>query len=121
MTQKSHEDLPVPKSASSKTPHPSHAGQAAQAGSLTVPDPETLVEVYRTDNEIAAIFVRDEILGPAGIYAALHNRVSTMLSAPAAMPGQIGIAVAAEHAPGARTRLQSARKDGVLLDGDFIE
>ena len=114
------EDPNEPRSESPSRPRstsrPPQSGRRVEA----LPDPATLVEVYRTDNEILALFVRDEILSPAGIYSALHRRMSNAIMAPASMPGQIGIAVASEHAQDARTRLITARKDGVLLDGELI-
>lgn len=107
------EDLPVPKSASKTAPNRSAPAES--------PDPESLVEVYRTDNEMAALFVRDEILAPVGIYTALHNRRSGSIVAPASMSGSIGVAVPGDQAEAARSRLKVARKDGVLLDGELIE
>lgn len=107
------EDLPVPKAVSKAVPKSSSSSE--------LPDPESLVEVYRTDNEIAALFVRDEILAPVGIYTALHNRRSGSIVAPASISGSIGIAVPGEQAEAARSRLQTAFKDGVLLDGQLIE
>jgi hypothetical protein len=119
MAENPHDNLPVPKAASSRTPNEN--ANANSVGQGPAPDPETLVEVYRTDNEMAALFVRDEILGPVGIFVALHNRRSASFMAPASMPGEIGIAVAADQAAVARTRLKAARQDGALLDGQLIE
>jgi hypothetical protein len=109
MAENPHEDLPVPKSAS-----PERAADE-------LPDPESLVEVYRTDNEMAALFVRDEILAPVGIFTALHNRRSGSIVAPASMSGSIGVAVPGDQADSARSRLRVAKTDGVLLDGELIE
>jgi hypothetical protein len=84
--------------------------------------PEQLVEVYRTDNDIVAGLVVDEILRPAGIPAFRHDRRSHSIMAPAAMSGEIGIAVEHHQAVAARKRLLAARQDGVLLDeGQLIE
>src|SRR4051794_39649395 len=81
------------------------------------PDARTLVEVYHTDNDLAAGFVVDEILRPAGIDAYQHERRSRSIMAPASMPGEIGIAVPSHQAAAARQRLIEARQDGVLPDG----
>jgi hypothetical protein len=105
MSKTPHEDLPVPK-----------APKAAPE-----PDASTLVEVYRTDNEMAALFVRDEILGPVGIFTTLHNRRSGSIVAPASMSGSIGVAVPADQVEPARARLRTARQDGMLVDGELVE
>jgi hypothetical protein len=79
-----------------------------------------LVEVYETDSDIVASVIIDEILQPAGIIAYRHERRSRMIPAPAAMPGEIGIAVPAPMAEQARTLLREARADGVLTDESGI-
>lgn len=93
-----------------------------EAGASSELDPESLVEVYRTDNDLVAGLVVNEILRPAGIRAACHDRRSHSIVAPASMPGEIGIAVPAHQAAAARQRLVAARQDGVLHnDGTLIE
>lgn len=81
-----------------------------------------LVEVYRTDNAMAADVVVEQILGTVGITAYKHDRRSNLLPAPVSMPGEIGVAVPAELAESARIRLREARADGVLMDdGHLVE
>jgi hypothetical protein len=95
-----------------------HSKSASSSGN----DPEQLVEVYRTDNDIVAGLVAEEILGAAGIAAFRHDRRSHSIIAPASMSGDIGIAVEQSHAAAARKRLHEAKKDGILLDeGRLIE
>jgi hypothetical protein len=84
------------------------------------PDAASLVEVYHCDSDLVANIVIDEVLRPAGIFAARHDRRSHAIVAPASMPGQLGIAVPTEQAAAARKRLASARRDGVLLDGEVV-
>ncbi|MCS6914370.1 MAG: hypothetical protein RMK29_06415 [Myxococcales bacterium] len=87
---------------------------------LRIPDldsAEDLVEVYATDNDLAAGLIIDEILAPAGIPAYPHDRRSHAIPAPAAMPGEIGIAVPSALASRAKALLREARRDGVLSDG----
>jgi hypothetical protein len=80
------------------------------------------VEVYHTDNDLAAGFVVDEVLRPAGIRAICHDRRSHSIYAPASLPGEIGIAVAKDQAVAARKRLAAAQRDGVLpAGGKLIE
>ena len=75
-----------------------------------------LVEVYETDNEMAARAVIDEILGPAGIDAFLHDRRSRAIVAPAAMPGEVAVAVPAHLVARAQEALREARRDGFLTE-----
>ena len=84
------------------------------------PDVSTLVEVFSTDVEIVAMMVQDEILQPAGIYAALHDRRSHSMPAPASMAGTLGIAVPERDAARAREVLRQAQTDQVLLDDGII-
>jgi len=105
--------------AGSPAGHRPRAGASARAASAL--DPQMLVEVYRTDNDIVAGLVVDEILRPSGIYAAQHDRRSHSIVAPASMPGEIGIAVRSDQAKAARARLAAARRDGVLVDGELVE
>lgn len=107
------------KAAGSSAGHRPRTGASARAASAL--DPQMLVEVYRTDNDIVAGLVVDEILRPAGIYAAQHDRRSHSIVAPASMPGEIGIAVRSDQAKAARARLAAARRDGVLVDGELVE
>lgn len=96
------------------------AAEEAQEDLLKMPDldsAEDLVEVYATDNDMAAGLIIDEILAPAGIPAYPHDRRSHAIPAPAAMPGEIGIAVPAAMARRAEALLREARSDGVLSDG----
>ncbi|MSP59851.1 MAG: hypothetical protein EXR72_05840 [Myxococcales bacterium] len=79
---------------------------------------EELVEVYRTDNEMAANVVIDELLAPAGIDAFRHDRRSHALPIPSSFPGQMGIAVDRSLADRARDVLREAKSDGVLMDDD---
>jgi hypothetical protein len=62
--------------------------------------------------------VIDEILGPQGVYAALHDRRSRSVPAPASMSGVLGVAVVDSEAPRARRLLAEARRDEALLTGD---
>lgn len=79
-----------------------------------------LVEVYRTDNAMAADVVVTQILGTVGITAYKHDRRSNLLPAPVSMPGEIGVAVPAGLAEAARTRLREARADGVLMEEGYV-
>lgn len=77
------------------------------------------VEVFATDNDIAAGFVADRILGANGIVSVKHDRRSRAIAAPASLPGVIGIAVNISDAERARRLIAEARTDGVLpSDGD---
>ena len=76
------------------------------------------VEVYATDNDIAAGFVADRILAAQGIVSVKHDRRSRAIAAPAALPGVIAIAVNASDASRARQLIAEARTDGVLPDDD---
>lgn len=76
------------------------------------------VEVYTTDNDIAAGFVADRILGSSGIVSVKHDRRSRAIAAPASLPGVIGIAVSESDAARARQLIAEARTDGMLPDGD---
>lgn len=91
------------------------------AGAQRIIDSESLVEVFQSDDEMLARMVLDQILGPAGVSGTLHERRSRSIVAPAAMPGQIGVAVPRSEAKKARQVLKAAREDGVLSDGTFID
>ena len=94
-------------------------GQQEDTGD-DAPDVSSLVEVFRTDVEIVAMMVQDELLQPAGIYAALHDRRSHSMPAPASMTGGLGIAVPEIDAARAREVLRQARIDKILLDDGII-
>ncbi len=77
---------------------------------------EDFVEVFRTTHQAAAEWVVDEVLTPAGIPAAIHNRTSSFSPAPDAMPGGYFIAVASSRAAQALDALREAEDAGVLPD-----
>jgi hypothetical protein len=101
------------------------ANQANQADQATgvaraAPTASELVEVFECDNDVVARLVIDEILGPQGVYAALHDRRSHSLPAPAAMAGVMAVAVPEHDAARARRMLRAAQQDKVLLDDGSI-
>ena len=95
------------------------AGQEGDTGEQA-PDVRTLVEVFTTDDEMVARLVIDEILRPQGLYAALHDRRSHSMPAPATMAGTLGVAVPQSAAQKARQILLQAQHDKVLLDEGLI-
>jgi hypothetical protein len=72
------------------------------------------VEVFRATDELTAQIAIDEVLGPAGIDATIHNRTSHAFPAPASMPGGYFIAVAESDARAAVEALKEAQTAGVL-------
>ena len=60
-----------------------------EPGELDYQAASELVEVYHTDDQMVALMVSDEILGPARIQALIHDRRSHAIPAPASMPGEI--------------------------------
>ncbi len=87
-------------------------------------DMSRFVEVFSTDNEMVARMIIDEILGPQGLRAGLHDRRSHSMPAPASMAGTLGVAVPEEEAAQARTLLREAQKDKILYgdeqDGHIV-
>lgn len=79
------------------------------------------VEVYNTSNEFAAQAASAEVLEAHDIPSIQHDRRSHSISAPAAMMGEIGLAVPEHRAREARELLREALRDGAILDGEVIE
>jgi hypothetical protein len=82
-------------------------------------DADEMVEVFRAANRMAAQTAIDEILGPMGIDALLHDRNSHALPAPDAMPGAYFVAVPIGRAAEAIATLREAVTDGAV-DGDVM-
>lgn len=78
-----------------------------------------LVEVLRTTDAMVAQAAIDEVLGPAGIAAVVHDRVSHLLPAPASMPGGYFVAVPLARRAEAAAALGEAIRDGVI-DGELV-
>ncbi len=81
---------------------------------------EELEEVFRVGNEMGVRAAIDEILAPAGIEAFRHDRQSHALPIPAALPGELSVAVDRSVAETARQLLHEALADGVLPDGRVV-
>lgn len=79
------------------------------------------VEVYNTSNEFAAQAASAEVLEAHDIPSIQHDRRSHSISAPAAMMGEIGVAVPEHRAKEARQLLHEALRDGAILDGEVID
>src|SRR4051812_4062119 len=95
----------------------SHPSSPQPTSSILGADVGDFVEVYATDNDIAAGVVADRILGVKGIVSVKHDRRSRAIAAPASLPGVIGIAVRGSDAERARQLIAEARQDGILPDG----
>jgi hypothetical protein len=81
---------------------------------------ENMIEVFTTGDRMTAQAAIDEILTPAGIDAVIHDRVSTMLPAPASMPGAYFVAVPETQIHAAAEALREAM-DGGIVEGELIE
>jgi hypothetical protein len=77
-------------------------------------DEEETLEVFRAPNELAVQAAVHEVLDPLDIEAYVHNRVSSALPAPAAMPGDYFIAVPVDRADDAIAALKEAVADGAI-------
>jgi hypothetical protein len=75
---------------------------------------EELTEVLRCADELTAQAAIEEVLGPAGIPAMLHNRVSHAFPAPATLAGAYFVAVPVGQAVQAALLLREAQNDGAL-------
>ena len=75
---------------------------------------ESLVEVFRAANEMAAHAAIEEVLEPLGIDGYVHDRMSHALPAPASMPGGYFVAVASDRAGEAAEALREAVTDGAI-------
>ena len=85
-------------------------------------DLEDMTEVFATPDQAVAERVIDEILTPAGIRAAIHNRQSAAFPAPAASFGRYFVAVPKSRAAEAIDALREAQEGGVLGDeGELAE
>jgi hypothetical protein len=83
---------------------------------------DDMTEVYATADLAVAERVLDEVLIPAGIPAAIHNRQSSALPAPSSLFGRYFIAVPKNRAAEAIDALREAQEAGVLGDeGELAE
>jgi hypothetical protein len=89
-------------------------------GELELVD-EELAEVFRCYDEMCAQTAVEEVLGPAGIPAMVHNRVSHAFPAPASMPGAYFVAVPVGQAAQAAQVLREALADGALPEGEVAQ
>jgi hypothetical protein len=79
---------------------------------------EDVVEVFATRDVLAAQAAVDEVLKPAGVEAVIHDRVSHMIPAPAALPGGYFVAVPASQLTRAIEALRDALQLGTI-DGEL--
>jgi len=77
---------------------------------------DDMTEVYATTDLAVAERVLDEVLTPAGIFAVVHNRQSSIIPAPSSLYGRYFIAVPAERAAEALDALREATEGGILGD-----
>ena len=78
---------------------------------------DEVIEVFRTQDQMAAQTAIDEVLEPLGIDGFIHDRVSHALPAPASMPGGYFVAVPSERVAEAAQALRDAITDGAI-DGE---
>jgi hypothetical protein len=91
-----------------------------ESGAALIAD--ELVEVFRCSDELLAQIAIDEVLGPEGIPALVHNRVSHAFPAPASLPGAYFVAVPVDRAREAVDALREAQGEGLLpLEGEVAE
>ena len=77
-------------------------------------DMDEMVEVFLAGDRGLAQQAIDEVLGPAGIPAVVHNRSSSSFPAPASMPGGYFVAVPSEKRQAAIDALREAVDGGAL-------
>jgi hypothetical protein len=82
--------------------------------------PDETVEVFRSRDLALAQIAIDEVLTPAGIPAAIHNRTSTMIPAPATLQGGYFVAVPRDRAAEAVDALEAAQDEGVLSEAGEV-
>ena len=85
-------------------------------------DGEEYIEIYRCNDQLEANRVVDELLGPGGVEALVHNRSNGALPG-AAESGGYYVAVPSDSAAEALQILTEARADGELEadSGELIQ